>query len=107
MDEYNILFKYGVEVGILGAFLWAFKRILSYVLNDKATMMEVVSKNTEAFYEVKGAIKESCNSQKSFQEEAVRAIKGFQQSHRSHSDRDEKMIKMLGNIAESLNGEKK
>ena len=103
MDEYNILFKYGIEVGILGAFLWAFKKILSSVLDDKTTMMEIVGNNTEALHDMKDTIRDSCDTLKSFREEAVTAIRGFQEKHKMITDRDEEIIELL----RGMNGKEK
>ena len=110
MDEYNILFKYGIEVGILGAFLWAFKKILSSVLDDKTAMMEMIGNNTEAFHEVKetmhevkDAVKDSCITLKTFRDEAITAISGFQEKHENLTARDEEMLELL----KGLNGKEK
>ena len=103
MDEYNILFKYGIEVGILGAFLWAFKKVLSHVLDDKTAMMEIVGQNTEAFYSLKDTMKDHCEGLKAFRAESMEAISGFQDQHKRLCERDEKMLEIL----KRLNGKEK
>ena len=111
MEEYNILFKYGIEVGILGAFLWAFKRVLSAVINDKARNMEIIVQNTEAFYDLKGTMKGMEVSLQDFSDKAISAITGVEQrfadKHEALLLRDREVIELLKEIKDCKKGDGK
>lgn len=102
MDEYSIIAKYGVEIGILGAFIWAFRKVLSSVLDDKAATMEVIGKNTEAFFDLKGSVKESCRVTKENRDAIKDVSKSMNQIHEFWVNKNGEFDKWDGNERRKL-----